>query len=230
MVTSPATWTRPGGGQGLHGDPGLGVLGQQGVEDRIADLVADLVRMALGHRLGREEPERKADVYPWKSGMCSGKVTQLPYWLENGGPAACVPVLQETLHCYAGLRLGGTTRLSSALTRSIDGGRDVGTWSRAASLRVRQPAPGQDDHGVVCPGRRPCPRPRWLTTSRSQPLRSQLGLGVVQHVAAGVAGLGGEADNQLVPRLRRRGPARAPRRMSGLRTSVMTGRRRRRAS
>ena len=47
-----------GGGQRLHGHPGLGVLGQQGVEDRIADLVADLVGMSFGHRLGREEPER----------------------------------------------------------------------------------------------------------------------------------------------------------------------------
>ena len=47
-----------GGGQGLHRDPGLGVLGQQGVQDRIADLVTDLVRVPLGHRLGREQPER----------------------------------------------------------------------------------------------------------------------------------------------------------------------------
>ena len=47
-----------GGGQGLHGDPGFGVLGQQGVEDGIADLVTDLVGVAFGHRLGREEPER----------------------------------------------------------------------------------------------------------------------------------------------------------------------------
>ena len=38
---------QPGGGQGLHGDPGLGVFVQQGVEDRIADLVTDLVGVAL---------------------------------------------------------------------------------------------------------------------------------------------------------------------------------------
>ena len=47
-----------GGGQGLHGNPGLGVLGQQGVQDGVADLVTDLVGVAFGHRLGREEPER----------------------------------------------------------------------------------------------------------------------------------------------------------------------------
>ena len=48
-----------GGGQGLHGDPRIRVLGQQGVEDRVADLVTDLVRVPLGHRLGREQAERR---------------------------------------------------------------------------------------------------------------------------------------------------------------------------
>ncbi len=49
---------QPRGGQRLHCNPGLGVFVQQGVEDRIADLVTDLVGVALRHRLGREEPER----------------------------------------------------------------------------------------------------------------------------------------------------------------------------
>jgi hypothetical protein len=44
-----------GGDEGLDGDPAGGVLGQHGVEDRVADLVGDLVRVALGHRLGGEE-------------------------------------------------------------------------------------------------------------------------------------------------------------------------------
>ena len=47
-----------GGGHGLHGHTGLRILGQQGVQDRITDLVTDLVRVAFGDRLGREEPER----------------------------------------------------------------------------------------------------------------------------------------------------------------------------
>ena len=44
-----------GGDHGLDGDPAARVLREHGVEDRVADLVGDLVRVALGHRLGREE-------------------------------------------------------------------------------------------------------------------------------------------------------------------------------
>ena len=46
-----------GGGHGLHGDAGLRIRGQQGIQDGVADLVADLVRVAFSHRLGSEEPE-----------------------------------------------------------------------------------------------------------------------------------------------------------------------------
>src|SRR5690606_25539817 len=41
--------------QGLAGHAGALVLRQDGVEDRIGDLVGDLVRMALGDRFGGEE-------------------------------------------------------------------------------------------------------------------------------------------------------------------------------
>ncbi len=41
--------------EGLDGDPRVRVLGEQGVEDRVADLVADLVRVSLGDGLGREQ-------------------------------------------------------------------------------------------------------------------------------------------------------------------------------
>src|SRR5690606_838717 len=41
--------------QGFHGDAGVGVLLEQGVQDRIGDLVAHLVGMALGDGLGREQ-------------------------------------------------------------------------------------------------------------------------------------------------------------------------------
>ncbi len=44
-----------GGDQGLDRDAALRVLGQQGIEDGVADLVSDLVRVTLGHRLGREK-------------------------------------------------------------------------------------------------------------------------------------------------------------------------------
>jgi hypothetical protein len=40
-----------GGHEGLDGDPTAGVLGEQGIEDGVADLVADLVRVPLGDGL-----------------------------------------------------------------------------------------------------------------------------------------------------------------------------------
>ena len=43
---------QPGGGRGLACNARARVLRQQRVEHGIADLVADLVRMPLGHRLG----------------------------------------------------------------------------------------------------------------------------------------------------------------------------------
>ena len=39
----------------LDGDPAARVLGEHGVEDRVGDLVADLVRVPLGDGLGREQ-------------------------------------------------------------------------------------------------------------------------------------------------------------------------------
>ena len=45
----------PGRDERLDRHPRLGVDGQQGIEDRVADLVADLVRVPLGDGLGREQ-------------------------------------------------------------------------------------------------------------------------------------------------------------------------------
>jgi hypothetical protein len=39
----------------LAGHPGVGILADDGVKDGVGDLVAHLVRMALGHRLGGEQ-------------------------------------------------------------------------------------------------------------------------------------------------------------------------------
>ena len=44
-----------GGDQRLDGDPALGVVLEHGVEDRVADLVGDLVRVAFGDGLGGEQ-------------------------------------------------------------------------------------------------------------------------------------------------------------------------------
>ncbi len=45
-----------GGGRGLHGHVGVRVLAQHVVQDRVRDLVADLVGVALGHRFRRDQP------------------------------------------------------------------------------------------------------------------------------------------------------------------------------
>ena len=50
-----------GRGGRLAGDPGLRVLADDRVQDGVADLVAHLVRMALGHRFGREQVLRGVD-------------------------------------------------------------------------------------------------------------------------------------------------------------------------
>jgi hypothetical protein len=44
----------PGGDERLAGDPPVGVVGENGVEDGVRDLVGDLVRMPFGDRLGGE--------------------------------------------------------------------------------------------------------------------------------------------------------------------------------
>ena len=44
-----------GGHRGLTGHPGLGVLGQNGVQHRVGDLVADLVGVPLGDRFGSKQ-------------------------------------------------------------------------------------------------------------------------------------------------------------------------------
>ena len=46
--------------EGLGRDAALGILGQKSVEDAVADLVGDLVRVTLGHGLGREKSAHNA--------------------------------------------------------------------------------------------------------------------------------------------------------------------------
>src|SRR5262249_6238275 len=51
-----------GGDERLAGDAPVRIAGEHGVEDRVGDLVGDLVRVALGDRLGREvEAARSGD-------------------------------------------------------------------------------------------------------------------------------------------------------------------------
>jgi hypothetical protein len=44
-----------GGRQAFDGDAAVGILGDKIIEDRIADLIADLIRMPLGNGLARDK-------------------------------------------------------------------------------------------------------------------------------------------------------------------------------
>ena len=54
-----------GGDHGLDRDPAARVLGEHRVEDRVRDLVADLVRVSLGDGLGREQACGHAELLRW---------------------------------------------------------------------------------------------------------------------------------------------------------------------
>ena len=75
----------------LAGDAGLRVLGHDGVEDRVRDLVAHLVGVAFGHRLGREEVVRGVDDAGHQDSWCGdgrrvARLPAAPIGLEAGCP------------------------------------------------------------------------------------------------------------------------------------------------
>src|SRR5438128_2744892 len=84
----------------LAGDPPQRIPGHDGVEDRVRDLIGDLVRMSFGDRLRREEvaaaPHRVPDSQP------------LRYW-------ACSAVRESMAICIA-------ANFSRAISRSISSG------------------------------------------------------------------------------------------------------------
>ena len=55
VVISPETITRPVLTSVSHATRPVGIVAQHGVEHAVGDLVGDLVRVTLGHRLGREQ-------------------------------------------------------------------------------------------------------------------------------------------------------------------------------
>jgi hypothetical protein len=63
--------------EGLAGDAGVGVLGQHGVEDGVGDLVAHLVRVAHGDRLGGKQ-----------AGLGHGGSLEVQSWHGIEGPPA----------------------------------------------------------------------------------------------------------------------------------------------
>ena len=160
------------------------VLREQRVEDRVADLVADLVGVALGHGLGGEEAVGTR--YSLSQRLLVGPSDGQRGQTRSG-----------TLYPGAGrgpLRRPGR-REQRPRPRPRPRRRRPPCCPPAP--RVAPPVGVQDGHGVVGAARRPAPPETSLTTSRSQPLRASLARACVEDVAVGVAGLGGEADDQL---------------------------------
>ena len=82
-----------GGGAALAGDVGVGVLGEDGVEHGVGDLVADLVGMALGDGFGsKQSPHQNIlrDLLEQKNPP-SGELTEKYRYLasSSGAGAAC---------------------------------------------------------------------------------------------------------------------------------------------
>ena len=152
-----------GGDEGLDGDPAARVLRQHGVEDRVADLVGDLVRVALGHRLGREEAA-------WHSVLPGTAATAgRALWTA---PAAQATGATTTPRCdrgrcgsaLAGGQPGGDRVPDAGGDGVLAAGRQLGDRRRRRRARRRR-----------CPARpKTCPAETSLTTSRSQPLRASL--------------------------------------------------------
>ena len=107
VVISPATTTSPVVISVSHATRALRVVGEDRVENRIGDLVGDLVRVALGDRLGAEgeRPRGHARRLPQERGGTHGSPTS--------------PLLPRTRqHSPAGLSAG-----------------QAGLWPSGASLR-----------------------------------------------------------------------------------------------
>lgn len=60
----PGHEDEPGGHQGLRRHPGLLVLGDEGVQDGVGDPVGQLIRVPLGNRFRRDQPQRAHLLYP----------------------------------------------------------------------------------------------------------------------------------------------------------------------
>src|SRR5919205_2280932 len=175
VVTSPATWTRPVVAMVSTATRDSGSLSSRA--SRIASLIWSQILSGCPSVTDSEVKSRSAEgADPWDSGMCSGKVTQLPYWLANGGAAACVPMLRR--RC---LRLSGSRKDAAQFgTDTVnDSGGDVllGTRRRLGL----QTGLRENDNGVVV-------LPEHLVGThvvhhqQVTALAPQLGLGVRKHV------------------------------------------------
>ncbi len=154
--------------QGLDGDPAVRVLLEHGVEDRVADLVGDLVRVTLGHRLRREETSRHS----------------------------CTPV-PRSLRCrtrYPASRIAGRRSQSC----SLDGHfvpDDVRQDALRATGYVDRGAVCAEDHRLVVGAAEDRSPADVVDDEQVAALAGQLGAGQVEDRPGRVAGLGGEADD-----------------------------------
>ena len=67
-----------GGEQRLDGDPAVRVLLEQRVEDGVADLVGDLVRVTLGHRLRGEQTSSHSCYSSLRDWCCGTRISGVP--------------------------------------------------------------------------------------------------------------------------------------------------------
>lgn len=104
-----------GGHQGLHGHAATRVLGQQSVENGIADGITDLVRMTLGHGLTGEKPA---------TGRAHSFLIPQRLLVSGMGPQRTAPV--ATLDSQT-IRKGGPIGVSDTILDGFPG--RVVSWS-----------------------------------------------------------------------------------------------------
>ena len=194
-----------GGQQGLARHPALRVVGQQGVEHRVGDLVGHLVGMALGHRL---RGEGVSGAHGWiRSGRGRldttvggglGPITDRPpRSTGQDGVRVIVPPNSVDHPIQDGLGHGILGRRATGGDRSVVGRRWSPRWCRG-----RSPRPGADTS---------------LATIRSTPLAASLAAARCGNLASVVSAAN---PTSTWPGCRRR-PSSA--RMSGVGSSTRSG-------
>ncbi len=166
--------------QRLDGHPAARVLGEQGVEDRVADLVGDLVGVTLGDGLGGEQAAGHG-----APTRCDSRRTRTG--AEPGGPHESSRSLAPCRRT-PGRRSATRSHTTSASASLVPKGTGVSLPSAPRTTAALW-APSKP---VGCP-----PEPTSFTTSRSHPLRASLARPCASTSPVGVAGLGGEADHHL---------------------------------
>ena len=152
--------------QGLDRDPAARVLRQQRVEDAVADLVSDLVRVALRDRLGGEQAACHGAPTGCSNDVLPRQCSQPPAW-HHCSVTVCSPSSGRSGQAASRPR-SQTASARSSLGCSGQAGRSI----------RRRPA-----RWPCCRrSRRPCPAPTSLTTIRSAFLRTSLAAGVGQRV------------------------------------------------